>query len=134
MNDEVKLIANKRVCSSCNEEIWSKHLHDYVTCSCGACFLDGGNGYSRRGGSSTNTSVWSDAPFEVIRQHELRGGRGKDGDQPLTWVPIAEMSDVWLQSTLTYMEERDLDDSDHYKYLKMEEKYREENGISVADD
>lgn len=47
MNDEVKLIANKRVCSSCNDEIWSKHEHDHVTCSCGQLHIDGGReGYT----------------------------------------------------------------------------------------
>ena len=131
--DEPKLIVNKRVCSSCNDEIWSKHRHDYVTCSCGACFLDGGSDYSRWEGASTNTSIWSNAPFEVIRQHVQRGGRGPNGDQPLTWVPIAEMSDDWLSNTLDYMKLRNLETSDHYYYLEMEEKYREENGICVAD-
>jgi hypothetical protein len=134
MNDEVKLIANKRVCSFCNEEIWSKHQHDFVRCRCGACFLDGGNSYSRWGGDSINTSIWSDAPFEVIRQYVLRGGRGVNGDQPLTWVPIAKMSDLWLENCILYVQRLGGDQSDHYKYLEMEVKYREENNISIADD
>lgn len=44
------------------------------------------------------------------------------------------MSDDWLSNTLDYMKLRDLETSDHYYYLEMEDKYREENGISVADD
>lgn len=131
---EPTLVANIVKCTVCNDIIHSKHSRDFVTCSCGACFLDGGDSYSRWGGASTNTSVWSDAPFEVIRQHVQRGGRGKNGDQPLTWVPIGKMSDDWLSNTLDYMKLRNLENTDHYYYLEMEEKYREENDISVADD
>lgn len=83
MNDEPKLIANKRVCSSCNDEIWSKHRNDYVTCSCGQLHIDGGReGYSWQRGEGINTSVWSDAPFEVIRRHVLRGVEVRMGTNP----------------------------------------------------
>jgi hypothetical protein len=35
-------------CNLCGDEIESKFRHDYVTCSCGACSVDGGTDYLRR--------------------------------------------------------------------------------------
>ena len=32
----------------CGDEIESKHRHDFVTCKCGACSVDGGHDYLRR--------------------------------------------------------------------------------------
>jgi hypothetical protein len=131
--NEVTIVASKRVCSNCGDVMWSKERHDYVKCACGACFLDGGLAYSRWSGPSTDLSVFSDAPFSVIRLNEIRGGRGVNGDQPLTWVPIAEMSDNWLKSTLEYLEDRNMAYGRHYKHLLMEVKYREENYISTPE-
>ena len=131
--NEVTIVANKRVCTICKGEMWSKYRHDYVLCECGVCSLDGGSAYSHCSGPSISTSVFSDAPFSVIRLNELRGGRGVNGDQPLKWVPIAEMSDNWLKSTIEYLEGRNMAYGRHYKHLLMEVKYREDNGISVSE-
>lgn len=38
---------NRAKCKQCNAIIESKHRHDYVTCSCGAISVDGGNDYYR---------------------------------------------------------------------------------------
>ena len=35
-------------CNICGDKIESKFRHDYVTCSCGACAVDGGTDYLRR--------------------------------------------------------------------------------------
>lgn len=40
---------NKIRCKHCNDVIESKHQHDFVRCSCGAVFVDGGSAYLRRG-------------------------------------------------------------------------------------
>ena len=37
-------------CLKCNDIIESKHIHDLQECKCGACFIDGGNQYTRVGG------------------------------------------------------------------------------------
>ena len=42
------LVRNAIRCNICGEEIESKHRHDFVTCKCGACSVDGGHDYLRR--------------------------------------------------------------------------------------
>ena len=42
------LVRNAIRCNFCGEEIESKHRHDFVTCKCGACSVDGGHDYLRR--------------------------------------------------------------------------------------
>jgi hypothetical protein len=37
-------------CLKCNDVIESKHVHDFKKCKCGACFIDGGDNYTRVGG------------------------------------------------------------------------------------
>ncbi len=134
-DEEPTLVANKGICTNCNEEVWSKHRRHYVTCGCGQLSLDGGNGgFGWTRGKYKDSSVWSDAPFEIIRKHELRGGRGVDGRQPLTWVPICDMSDSWLAATVVYMKERKQAYGRHYNNLLKEVEYREENNIVVDGD
>lgn len=41
---------NRARCKKCLDIIESKYRHDFVTCKCGAIFLDGGNDYWRQGG------------------------------------------------------------------------------------
>ena len=40
----------KLKCLICNETIESKYTHDFVSCKCGSCFVDGGKEYFRYGG------------------------------------------------------------------------------------
>lgn len=35
-------------CNHCHELLESKHVHDFKTCMCGACSVDGGHDYLRR--------------------------------------------------------------------------------------
>lgn len=44
-----KIIRNSAKCLLCNEEIESKSVHDYRTCSCDNIMVDGGLDYLRRG-------------------------------------------------------------------------------------
>lgn len=39
----------KLKCLKCNDIIESQYRHDFVRCSCGTCFIDGGKDYSRYG-------------------------------------------------------------------------------------
>lgn len=39
-------------CTKCNDVIESKYRHNLVDCKCGAIFIDGGQDYTRIGGSS----------------------------------------------------------------------------------
>ena len=43
-----KIISNKIQCKYCGDIIESKHVHDFVTCSCETCSVDGGRDYLRR--------------------------------------------------------------------------------------
>nr|WP_294242488.1 hypothetical protein [Pseudobutyrivibrio sp.] len=47
-NSMCKIIRNAIQCKHCGETIESVNVHDYVTCSCGACSVDGGHDYLRR--------------------------------------------------------------------------------------
>jgi len=44
-----KLVRNAAKCLNCNDVIESKHVHDFVSCSCGDIFIDGGLEYTRGG-------------------------------------------------------------------------------------
>ena len=44
----MKIIKNAIRCKICGDEIESSYRHEYVTCSCGACAVDGGHDYLRR--------------------------------------------------------------------------------------
>ena len=45
-----KLTRNRCQCDECKDIIESTHVHDYVTCKCGAIAVDGGLEYIRRVG------------------------------------------------------------------------------------
>jgi len=44
-----KIITNKAQCAHCKNIVESKYRHDFVPCSCGKIFVDGGKAYLRRG-------------------------------------------------------------------------------------
>lgn len=46
---EYKIKRNSAKCLSCEQEIESKHRHDFARCKCGNVFVDGGKDYIRRG-------------------------------------------------------------------------------------
>ena len=58
---EKRLIHNRIKCLKCGDIIESTYRHDFVRCSCGACFVDGGHDYMRVGGDINdweNLSEW----------------------------------------------------------------------------
>lgn len=63
------IIQNAVSCMSCGDLIVSKHRHDFVTCTCGAISVDGGQAYLRRVGDFANAvdHSWS-LPDELYRQ------------------------------------------------------------------
>lgn len=44
-----KIIRNAIKCNACGDVIESTYTHDFVQCSCGRVFVDGGHDYLRRG-------------------------------------------------------------------------------------
>ena len=43
------ILINSAKCLKCGDEIFSAHRHNYVECSCGNVFVDGGMEYLRHG-------------------------------------------------------------------------------------
>lgn len=56
------IVQNAVFCNKCNDFIFSKHRHDFVSCSCGAISVDGGQEYLRRVG---DLSVAVDHSWEI---------------------------------------------------------------------
>lgn len=118
----------------------SRHRHDYVTYTDDnglEYMVDGGTDYLRRTiqyeAPYKELSLYTDDPFEEIRKHYCRGGRGKDGKQPLKWIPIAEMSDEHLEATIQYNLERNMESSTSTMLYVKEQDYRKEHSISIPD-
>lgn len=67
-SDMRRIKINKIRCNKCGDEIESTYRHDFVFCKCGACAVDGGHDYLRRGGNRedwTDLSEYEDAPSNV---------------------------------------------------------------------
>ena len=45
------ILKNSAQCAVCGDILVSKHRHDFVSCSCGSIFIDGGTDYLRAGGN-----------------------------------------------------------------------------------
>lgn len=93
---------------------------------------DGGSDYIRRGGVFTDMTVYDSDSFEVIRRFVCRGGRGKDGTEPLTWIPLFRMSNLWIESVLQYNKDNGIE-SKYDKWFQKELDYRFENKIFIKD-
>ena len=59
------IIQNAVTCLGCGDFIVSKHRHDFVTCTCGAISVDGGQAYLRRVGSSLAEGTYTDHSWEL---------------------------------------------------------------------
>lgn len=59
------IIQNAVTCLGCGDFIVSKHRHDFVTCTCGAISVDGGQAYLRRVGSSIAEGTYTDHSWEL---------------------------------------------------------------------
>lgn len=80
------IVQNAVQCITCGDFIVSKHRHNYVTCSCGAISVDGGQEYLRRIGDmgSAIDLSWqlSDELYEACAQavkFAIDSGRNKYG-------------------------------------------------------
>ncbi len=77
-----KLIINRCQCRKCGYIIESKHRHDFVSCSCGAIFADGGRDYIRRGFKD---------PDDIIDMSEY----WDDGEDDEKYPGISADADDW---------------------------------------
>jgi len=140
MTDEI--ILNRIQCNLCGDIITSHYRHNFVSCKCACCSVDGGRSYLKRSYSFageegslpyTDLSVMSSASFEDVRKALMRGSRGVNGDQPLTWVALSEISDDYLTNLIAYKEQNMYTDSVDYKYQLMEKQYRVDNNIVIEE-
>ena len=137
--DEKKIIVNQ-IRTPDGTILKSMHRHDYVqyTDKNGKDYMvDGGTDYLRRivheEAPYEELTIYEDSPFEIIRENLCRGGRGKDGTQPLTWVPMNQMNDNWLAACIVYNEERGMGDSFANEMYRKEQDYRKEHNITITE-
>lgn len=62
--DMTKIIRNIIRCNLCGDVIESKHVHDFVTCRCGACSADGGTEYMARSFASSRDDFTELSEFD----------------------------------------------------------------------
>jgi hypothetical protein len=107
----------------------SLHRHDYVshTDKNGDYYsTDGGVDYLHRTVNkipAEDLSLYDDAPHEIIREYLQRGGRGKNGDEPLKYVLLKDVNNEWLQAIIDYEEEH-RPNNIFLKHFKNEIKFR----------
>ena len=117
----------------------SRHRHDwkeYTDANGNHYSVDGGMDYLRRGYTVqdyTEMSLYEDDDIEVLRKVVTRGGRGKDGKQPLTFTPICEMNDAWLEAAIQYNIDYGMGTMIMNKLYKREQEYRKQNNITIDD-
>lgn len=140
MNEEI--ILNRIQCNLCGDIITSHYRHNFVSCKCTCCSVDGGRSYLKRSYSFageegslpyTELSITSSASFEDVRKALMRGSRGVNGDQPLTWVALSDISDDYLNNLIAYQEQNMYTDTIDYKYQMMERQYRIDNNIVIEE-
>ena len=83
----------------------SRHRHDYqeYTDANGKNYMiDGGLSYVRCSahGDEIHHHVWDDDPFDKVREAMEWGSRGPNGDQPLTYKKLCDMSTDHIEAVL----------------------------------
>lgn len=69
------LIKNAVRCKRCGSVIESKHCHDFVTCSCGDCSVDGGLDYLKRCGNLDGYEELSESKVIEFEPKYKRGNK-----------------------------------------------------------
>lgn len=105
-----KLVYNSVTCLECGETLISHNRHDYKTCKCeNETMVDGGTDYQRFGGKDLSKvqsfCLYDDSPHELLREYVCRGGKGKNGDEPLKYVKLKDIDDEWLRAIIDYEEQ-----------------------------
>lgn len=134
---EIEILVNSAQCLLCNDVLVSHYIHEFVTCTCGALSVDGGNSYLKRNYTEeayyVELSLDENDDFEDIRKVYSRGARGIDGKSPLTWIPLCEMSDEHVKNCITYNNQRGQKLSTVNKFYRKELKFRKKNKITIKD-
>lgn len=97
----MKTLVNAIICRLCNSRIVSRHTHDYQTCPCGHCSIDGGLSYNKTSGEHYfDASCYSDDAHDVIRNNFEWGSYGKNGDEDLKYIKLKDMELPHIQAIL----------------------------------
>ncbi len=102
--EEPRLVLN-RIKTPDGTILTSYHRHDYVThvdANGKTYMVDGGLEYARRNLHKDHPyeelSVYTDTPFEQIREVFQWGTYGKNQDQPLKWIPLSTMTNEHIEA------------------------------------
>ena len=91
-----KIIKNAIRCKHCGDEIESTHIHDFKTCSCGRCSVDGGHSYLKRSFKESSND------FEEISIVEHESERTIENKGPKYKCPHCGSVDISIaEETLT---------------------------------
>ena len=114
----------------------SEHVHDYKTyvdVNGKEYMVDGGREYLRRtvweDAPFEELSIYEDAPFDVIREVLAWGTYGREGDQPLFFIKLYNMSDDHIRAIIRLKQGA----SWIRDFMKKELIYRIENNIIIRD-
>ena len=90
MNPAYEIIHNCIRCKLCGEVIESKSRHDFITCKCGACSVDGGHTYLRRCFAAPD--CYEELSVTIVctddRVEKTEGTTGSDADELID--PVAK--------------------------------------------
>jgi hypothetical protein len=124
---ERQIALNQLKCLQCEEILISHSRYDYKVCGCcNETMIDGGTDYLRYGGKDLSKidlqTVFTNDDYELVRVSAERGSRGEDGNQPLTYIKLCDMSLEHLNSVKAYGGSKW-----HIDLIKKEIKYRKIN-------
>ncbi len=137
MTGSEQIILNRVQCKACGEVLTSYYGHDYKTCSCpNETMVDGGNNYQRYGGVNltlvdTSSTIYLSDDHDMNRSAAHWGNRGKDGQSPLSYKSVAEMSNDHLANIIKDMGGRIAPWMEQIIVKELE--YRDTNNIIVPD-
>ncbi len=126
------ILRNSAKCLNCNEEIESKHRHDFATCKCGNLSVDGGLDYLRRSISNEylDTSIKSN-DLLVAREYFEWASFGKNGDEPKHYIKLKNMTSEHIQAVLETQPH--IRNSVVEELFKLELEYREDTNYAPKD-
>lgn len=127
------MVLNRVQCIRCGDILTSYYNHDFKTCSCGTVSVDGGLDGARtlfnKPTDYADLRVYSNEPFEKVRQHAYRGGRGKSGKEPLKQITLCDMTNNHLKAVIEYGGPKW-----HIGLMHKELAYRAAKGIYIPDE
>lgn len=117
-----KYIIKNSIITPDGTELVSNHVHDYKTHidKNGKKYsVDGGPYYLKRGGPDDykENSIYSNTKHEIIRENFRWGTYGKDGDEPLTYILLKDMTFDHINAILNTQKNL----KKHFKYIFIQE-------------